>query len=370
MILLDQLLNLHDLDAHIEAGTVRTQSHPDLPYTIFNYTEKAAYEGVWDDVTLTCRGLIMHNGTGEVLARPFTKFFNYGQAGAPALNLEWPASVTDKLDGSLGILYPLPDGRYAVATRGSFASEQALHATEVLQSRYADYRPPAGVTILVEIVYPANRIVVDYGLVDDLFLLGAVEIDTGRTHSPAAIAHWPGPRTAVFPYDTLAQALAAPPRPNAEGLVVHCMRTDLRVKLKQADYVALHRIVTGLSARTVWQHLVDGFPTSDLIADLPDEFHPWVRDIADQINTAVAKEADRLVDEFAAVCDLMPEDWKPYAADRHARAMFARHAATHPDKWAMFALLDGRDIRPELLKRAKPEPFLTPSGRTFTEDNA
>jgi hypothetical protein len=36
----------------------------------------------------------------------------------------------------------------------------------------------------------------------------------------------------------------------------------------------------------------------------------------------------------------------------------------------MFQSLDGRDIRPELLKRSRPEAFVTPSGRTFTEDNA
>ena len=45
-------------------------------------------------------------------------------------------------------------------------------------------------------------------------------------------------------------------------------------------------------------------------------------------------------------------------------------AAKHPDKWALFALLDGHDIRPELLKRAQPGPFLTPTGRAYTEDNA
>src|SRR5439155_17561955 len=48
---------------------------------------------------------------------------------------------------SLGILYPTPEG-HAIATRGSFASEQALHATEVLREKYAAFEPPAGHTVL------------------------------------------------------------------------------------------------------------------------------------------------------------------------------------------------------------------------------
>ena len=44
-----------------------------------------------------------------------------------------------------------------------------------------------------------------------------------------------------------------PPRSNAEGVVV---RTGLdMVKIKQEDYVALHRILTMTSARMVWEHL-------------------------------------------------------------------------------------------------------------------
>lgn len=71
---------------------------------------------------------------------------------------------------------------------------------------------------------------------------------------------------------------------------------------------------------------------------------------------------------FDEVCDEMRAGWQP--ADRTGRKDFALAVARHADRWAMFALLDGRLIRPELLKRAKPEPGLTPSGRVFTEDNA
>jgi RNA ligase len=355
------------LGAMLADGYVRTQVHPQLPLTIFNYTEKAAYENVWNEVTLACRGLIVDLNTNAVLARPFRKFFNHGQPGAPVLDLDARAVVTDKLDGSLGVLFPIPGGGYAVATRGSFDSEQARHATEVWRQRYAGrFTPPAGWTVLFEIVFPANRIVCDYGKLDDLILLGAVHIDSGR--STPALAGWPGPTAETFEYASLAEALAAPPRPGREGLVVHLLDHDERIKIKQAEYVTLHRIVTGLNARTVWEHMLTGASLAELVAPLPDEFHPWVHDVAATITTSIDAEALRLAGAYAAVCTQMPAGWQ--SGDRAGRKDFAMLAAQHPDKWALFSLLDGKDIGGELLKRARPEPGLTPTGRAYTEDTA
>jgi RNA ligase len=352
----------------VQIGYVRVQVHPDLPYVIHNYTEKAAYESVWNAATLTCRGLIVDARTNRIVARPFPKFFNYGQLGAPVLDLDTEAIVTDKADGSLGILYPTPTG-HAIATRGSFTSEQAEHATAVWLERYASrFVPAPGVTYLFEIVYPANRIVLDYGDLDDLILLGAIDIVTGADAAPAATEAWPGQRVAQFPYATLADALVAPPRENAEGLVVYLRQARQRLKLKQADYVALHRIVTGLNARTVWQHLVDGRILGELIEPLPDEFHGWVRDIANGIADWIVTEHGRLETEYDTIIGAMPADWQ--RGDRAGRKDFALVASAHPDKWAMFNFLDAQDIRPELLKRAKPEAFITPSGRTYGEDTA
>ena len=78
----ERLFDPADLGRALTEGHVRVQSHPLLPLSIYNYTEKAAYDGIWNEVTLQCRGLIVADN-GDVVARPFRKFFNYGQAGAP-----------------------------------------------------------------------------------------------------------------------------------------------------------------------------------------------------------------------------------------------------------------------------------------------
>jgi RNA ligase len=351
--LLADVLDPTALAAAIEAGHVRVQRHPERPYLIHNYSEACVYANAWTPVTLACRGLIVDDRTGEILARPFAKFFGHEQSGAPEMRLDAPVSVTEKHDGSLGIIYPDGDG-WAVATRGSFASEQARHATDLLSTRYADFTPPPGMTVLVEIVYPANRIVLDYAGMDDLILLGAVEIATGRTFGPGAVPDWPGPVTELFTYDTYGEALAAAPREGREGLVVHLLDTDERVKIKYADYVRLHRLVTGLSARTVWEVLVAGGDLDALTEPLPDEFHAWVRGVAAELTAQVEAQAAVVEAAFAAIVAGLPDGW--------GRREFAMAAVPHEHRGALFLRLDDKDYRPGLWLQARPAGDVTPHG--------
>ena len=355
---LADLFDPNALTAAIDGGYVRVQRHPVLPLQIFNYTEKAQYENAWDAVTLACRGLIAH-ADGQVIARPMAKFFNYGQVGAPVLDVAAAVHVTDKADGSLGIIYRAPDG-LAVATRGSFASDQALHATAVLRSRYPSFEPPDGQTVLVEIIYPSNRIVIDYGNLDDLVLLGAVDIATGRTHGPDAVPSWPGPVIERFDHGTLAEALAAPPRSNREGFVVWFPSHDIRVKIKYDEYVRLHRIVTGLNARTVWAELAAGRAVTELVQSIPDEFHGWVRSVAATLTATVDARATAIETAYAAII----EEVGPGSQ----RKDFAALASRHPDRSALFLRLDGRDYRPLLWQHARPDTDWTPSTPMLTKD--
>jgi RNA ligase len=93
------------LDALVADGWLRSQRHPDADLWIYNYTEKTQYEKHWIPETLVCRGLILDQA-GRVIARPFSKFFNYGDPQVPSIPDE-PFIVMEKMDGSLGILYYL-----------------------------------------------------------------------------------------------------------------------------------------------------------------------------------------------------------------------------------------------------------------------
>lgn len=351
------LLPEADLTHALNERLVGKREHPAYPLAILNYTERCQYErGLWSPVTMMCRGLIYRTDTLEVVARPFRKFFNYGQTEAPTVPLDARVVVADKLDGSLGILYRVPEG-WAVATRGAFTSEQAIHATTLFQERYADFHPPEGVTVLFEIVYPANRIVVDYGAQDDLVLLGGVEIATGKS---VPVSGWPGPQATVLAECSVAEALAIPPRPNAEGLVLHLVDTDERVKVKQEDYVRLHRIVTGFNERVVWEHLSTGKPLGELLAPLPDEFHDWAKGVADRLEASVQADIVEVESAYTATVASLPDGW--------TRKDFALKAKDHRMPWGLFSKLDGKDYLPSVWKNHYPAALQGP--RSFTEDTA
>lgn len=358
---LAELFDPADLAQAIEDGYVRRQVHPSLPLEILNYAEKAVYERVWTTVTRKCRGLIVNSETNEVLARPYVKFFNHGEPLAPPIALREPVVVTDKVDGSLGILYPTGDGGWAVATRGSFASDQAQHATALYQERYAGvWTPTQGFTYLFEIVYPENRIVVDYQGQDDLVLLGAVDIASGRSML-ASDSDWVGPRVHEFEYGTLADALAAPARDGMEGLVVSTF-DGVRVKIKQEEYVRLHKIVTGLNARAVWEALGAGQSVADICAELPDEFHQWTQDVARDLCEQSADIMTSAEIEHERILTSLPVG--------HTRKDYALIAKEHDLRAYLFKLADGRDISEQAWKAVYPEGCVTPSGRVFTEATA
>lgn len=344
----------------IREGYIREQMYPDAHLCILNYTDKAAYSAMWNDATLACRGLIYDMVDMTVVARPFSKFFNYEQLAGTLtglvrledmIALNGRVQVTDKQDGSLGILYPLPDGTWAVATRGSFQSDQAIHATKVFNDKYNDGRLilDRGTTYLFEIIYPANRIVLNYGDMDDLVLLGAVVIETGLTVGPEEaewMLNWTGPVTQTFEAKTFEAALALPPRDNAEGVVV-LFRDGTRVKIKQADYIALHRIVTGMSDRTVWERLGKGETTDEIKEGLPDEFYPWVDDVSNRLHEQAGQILMSVWDAYNAVIDTLPDDF--------TRKDFALAVKDSPIKGYLFKYLDGQSIWDVVWRTLKPE---------------
>lgn len=180
---LHNLIDTAMLANEIDSGYVTERYHPEFgELAILNYTDKAQFDSHWNSVTKVTRGLIYNRKTGEVVARGLPKFFNYGdEAHTGQLDPDTPIlGAYEKWDGSLGIRYRKPDGTFAIATRGSFMSVQALHATELLESDpSACVHPVDGVTDLFEIIFPENRIVVDYGGMDELIHLGRMHVESG-----------------------------------------------------------------------------------------------------------------------------------------------------------------------------------------------
>lgn len=359
MTCIADLMNEQLLADMVAQGYIRVQVHPTEPLRIYNYTEKAMFDNVWNQATLQCRGLIADTD-GFIVARPWEKFFNYGQK-ATLIGSHDTVEITDKFDGSLGIGYPTING-YAIATRGSFMSDQAKWATRWIEG--GAYWTPAvhGVTPLFEIVYPENRIVLDYGSFEGLVLLGAVDTDMGHVYGPleaAGMLDWRWSTTKVFPYRTMAEFVSSPDaaRPNAEGVVV---RSGHRmVKIKQEDYIAAHSVVTNVSNRAVWEMLVAGNGSIAAQASfMPDEFYIWIVKTATEIYNA------KVLWENTARAEFERTAYKQYKNEKKDRRSFAETACKSPYSAALFKLYDNQSISDLAWKAVKPTVFERPFSRS------
>ena len=84
-----------------------------------------------------------------------------------------------KIDGSLIIMFHYKGNRI-FCTRGSFCSDQALKAEEIFNKKYSDQHVVREFTYCFEIIYPENKIVVDYGETEDLFLLSITHVESAK----------------------------------------------------------------------------------------------------------------------------------------------------------------------------------------------
>ncbi len=278
---MNAIRSLSDIQALIQRGekewgqygAVNATYHDDL--VLFNYTQEAQYQPVaaWNWFEANSRGLIHHAITGECVARPFSKFWNYGQIfPMPGTRL---IEVTEKMDGSLGILYFHKD-QWKIATRGSFTGEQAQWATAWFQKNHAHFAFDEGMTLLFEIIYPENRIVVNYGSYAGLVLLGARNRRFGHELYAAeldVIAEAFGfMRPKSYTFDSIDAILnaAAALSANEEGWVLR-YSDNTRFKIKGDAYQMAHRILTGCNFRHVLEAVEKG-KYDLLIAGVPDEF--------------------------------------------------------------------------------------------------
>lgn len=338
-----------DLLAEVDAGNVSRTVRG--PLAIYNYTANCNFGRHWTPTTLAARGLILEEATSRVVARPFEKFFNMNEREETRQeNLPWdePFEVTEKLDGSLGIVF-FYDGRWDIATRGAFESEQAVYARERLLPRY-DFQPlgewPAW-TLLTEIVYPGNRIVVDYRSRNELVLLAA-RGTMGRAIVASADREVLGNiglavgmgvvktgviASAIVTGSAVDQASTDPTEidhePNTEGYVLYWPGRDLRIKIKAPDYVAAHRCLDLVSPKRVLELIVEG-RDDDVAAQLPDHVRPTFDAIREDLNS-------RTMGLLA-----------------HSAKVFGDHESLLPDRktFAMAIRGERSELKPLIFKRA------------------
>ena len=337
-------MNINTLNEYKQRKLIKCQTHPTRDLLIWNYTEIVQAHGPWDDTTTRTRGLVT-DSHGVIMAHSFKKFHNIEQ------KLYTPTqtyTVYDKMDGSLGILFWHED-QWIMCSRGSFTSDQAHKATNMLYEKAYDLNKlRKDLAYNFEIIYPQNRIVVDYGPLEDLIFLAAfakdgAEVECDDTLQGAGftiVKKWRA--DAVEGY----LALKARNLDNSEGFVVRFSNGD-RVKIKFEEYMRLHRVVTNINALSVWEMLKSGKPLDDHLENIPDEFFVWVQhkwETYQQQYTAIENETKHAYDSIMS-----------FIGEHSSRKDFAVAVrASSSNAKLLFALYDQRSIRDMIVDMIRP----------------
>lgn len=262
-----------ELNERVAANLIRAVKAPDNEsLVLYCYTQTCVNAAAWDAVTMMARGLVLDHAAKVVRSRPFCKFFNYGER-----TTELPDGtfhVYEKFDGSLGLIFH--DGtRWRVTTKGAFESPQAQWAAARLRACDVGVLTE-GHTYLAEIIYAANRIVVKYPF-EGLVMLGAYaadgrEYERGEVHAVSTALGTRIVHTHDYASVTEMKSALATFSSDREGFVVHFPTSGYRVKLKGAEYLRIHRLISHVTPLALWDVMANGGDLDTIRRDIPEEF--------------------------------------------------------------------------------------------------
>lgn len=298
-------------------------------------------DDMWDsEMALQCRGL-KFDGDGNIIGRPFHKFFNIGEKEAPQ-DIAWnlPLTVLDKLDGSMVHPVRLNDELIFMTRMG--ATEQAKQAHSFADSgiiELCQHCIGAQMTPMFEFTSPKNRIVVAY---EDtrLTLLAIREFVSGRylLHSELEALGQKFGVPVVKALGAIEEFQSfidlAREEEGIEGYVV-AFEHGHRLKLKTKHYTLRHKALASVTLeKNVLEWVLSG-AVDDIVPLLAPKIARMLREYNDSVFDAISKREEEVI-EFA-------DDYRDLP-----RKEFAAKAKANLDSRIMgaaFAILDDRSPR-------------------------
>jgi RNA ligase len=317
-----------------------------------------------------CRGLVFDSATGDLLSRPYHKFFNVGEkpeTHVNKINPSTPHVILEKLDGSMIRPIPIPGSKYNEFRLGTKAgvTDVAMNA-EVWVAQRPNYIEfiraalDAGFTPIFEWCSRKNRIVVDYP--EDRLVLTAIRHTERGDYMPYSdmVDLWASEIgfdidvvcAYEMGYERLSQTQDLIDTIRAwegeEGVVI---RADggAMVKIKADAYLTLHRSKAALSNEKNVIEVVINDQVDDLIPILTEEDAKRFRDFQRAFWLGVDDVASDMVDAYLA-------DGVGYANDNEGQKKFAMEFVSQQDRhWHpfMYGLRKGRNVKEMLVESIK-----------------
>lgn len=364
----------------------RVSAHRQGNFVGFKYTNETIYAQDWDLVTLNARGIVFNVKTGEVVARPFKKFFNYqeffDEEGNHSLlydklpsewkpNISGPARYMEKVDGSLGIVF-WNGTKWQVKTAGSFDSAQALWAQKWFDENVDPLYMIQTRTYLFEIVCNDDIHPIHYDY-EGMVLLSVISNKTGEEYSLEEIKQTSQllkvRMVQIYDFEHFEDAVQwAKELPKTkEGLVI-TFDNGFKTKAKSDDWCELAKLFEGITKWNIWvcydvekdffHAHVDKHnaykPIDDEVLFIPEELAE-MRKFAETVRSEVSRLTD-----YALV---IAREAQELTSDRRSQYEWVstNHSALMPAIMKALDLLGGKlkndlPIRQAVHKLIKPPP--------------
>lgn len=226
-------------------------------FILLKYNQEVIFGDLWNKFYMESRGTVIDYKKENLVTLPYKKFFNLNEK--PYVNLDiikgyydkgYKFIIKDKLDGSL-INISKYNGQVVVTSSGSFTSSQVYKAIELLNRyKYFVDNMREDYTYMFEIIYPDNRVVVDYKDTEDIFLTGIRNKKTFtlvKDEEIKNIVQKYGLKMTSYDNRNFEQILDATKEysyKDKEGWVIKVEEMELLFKLKCDDYINAHKYFT------------------------------------------------------------------------------------------------------------------------------
>ncbi len=268
-------------------------------FLLFHYGVRIQTQRLWNDLTLQLRGVMLDvKNDFSIHFQAFEKFFNLWEVWIEQTKIEnIPKNISfdavDKLDWSMWLLFKDRDWQYKITTKWSFYSQEWILWTNILYLKYKQVITSRTAIIdkyflMFEIITPENKIVLDYGYTNDIFLIWARDkktfklLNQNQLNDLALQLWFKRPEIYAENYKDLKTFIekvynSKDKFMNKEGSVLY-FSNWLIVKVKTKQYVELHKQADWFGYKKVIKLIIEKW-IEKYTEDIAEEFIEDAEDI-------------------------------------------------------------------------------------------
>jgi RNA ligase len=351
-----EINHIDDVIPHIEDWQEFKVMQKDW-YTVINYM--VAFEETFSlvrershynmKIRRECRGMIFDTATGNLISRPYHKFFNVGEreeTNLDKIDLTQPHVVLEKLDGSMIRPIPTAEG-FRLGTKAG-VTDVAMNA-EYFVADKPQYREfileciNQGLTPIFEWVSRKNRIVVDYpedqliltgirNTVKGNYLLYYNMVELAKLYNIPVVKAIAGDETDI---EKVVDHIRK--WDDGEGVVIRFDNGHM-VKIKADEYILRHRSKEQINSEKNIIQVILNDSVDDMIPLLTSEDAQRLKDFQQKFWCAVDEVSSDLTKIFKGG-DMMYPDKKEFAVEFVNKMLLPIHRPF------MFGMKQGKECK-------------------------